>query len=94
MKSKDADLLAEAYGKVMSENNEELESLLDQLENKAVSSARGRSEAEKENQQEINNIAQKCHTLLTRGMTKFSGKGLEPKQRQVIEQIAKLIVTI
>lgn len=93
MKSKDADLLAEAYNKVMSASNES-DSLLDQLEDKAVSSAKGRSEAERENQQEINNIAQKCHTLLTRGMTKFSGKALEPKQKQVIEQIAKLIVTI
>jgi predicted nuclease with TOPRIM domain len=87
--------LEEAYGKVMSASNES-ESLLDQLENKGMSSSAD------ENQQDINNIAQKCHTLLTRGkipyksrgQTKYLGKELTPDQRQVIEQIAKLIVTI
>lgn len=76
--------------------NNESESLLDQLVDKGMSSSAD------ENQQDINNIAHKCHTLLTRGKipyksrgeTKYMGEELTPEQRQVIEQIAKLIVTI
>ena len=72
-----------------SENAEESTTLLSQLEEK------GESFTANETQQMINNIAQKCHTLLTGGGAgEYSGIKLNNKQRQVLEQIGKLVVTI
>ena len=89
MKSKDADLLAEAYGKTMSMGNDQ-EMLLKRLE------AKGESSSADPAKQTINNIAENCHTLLTGGGagSEYSGIKLNPRQRQVIEQIGRLVLSI
>ncbi len=64
--------------------------LIDRLEEK------GETFTSNETQQTINNIAQKCHTLLTGGGagSEFSGIKLKPNQREVIFQIGQLILKI
>lgn len=65
------------------------EELIKQLE------AKGRASTADETKQEFNNIAQKCHTLLTGGGAgEYSGIKINDKERQVLTQIAKLILTI
>lgn len=66
------------------------EELIQQLEIK------GESSTADETKQEFNNIAQKCHTLLTGGDAgpEYSGIKINDKERHVITQIAKLILTV
>ena len=65
------------------------EELIQQLE------AKGRASTADETKQEFNNIAQKCHTLLTGGGAgEYSGIKVNDKERQVLTQIAKLILSI
>jgi len=58
--------------------------------------AKGRASTADETKQKFNNIAQKCHTLLTGGDAgpEYSGIKINDKERQVITQIAKLILSI
>ena len=57
--------------------------------------AKGRASTADETKQEFNNIAQKCHTLLTGGGAgEYSGIKINDKERQVLTQIARLILTI
>ena len=57
---------------------------------------KGRSSSANETKQMFNNIAQKCHTLLTGGEagSEYSGIKVNDKERQVLTQIAKLILSI
>lgn len=70
-------------------NNSE-EALLARLERK------GETFTSNDTKQMINNIAQECHTLLTGGGagSEYSGIKLSPGQREVILQIANLILKI
>lgn len=57
--------------------------------------AKGESSTADETKQMFNNIAQKCHTLLTGGGAgNYSGIEINDKERQVLTSIAKLILTI
>lgn len=57
--------------------------------------AKGESSTADETKQMFNNIAQNCHTLLTGGGAgEYSGIKINDRERQVLTQISKLILTI